>query len=137
MKKAKVLSVGAQVKIGNTLSGLFWIGAGIFGLFNHLVCSIAEIVFLAMAIICYVILLTYKKEKSDEMAETNMDAASADALHTVRLILMISALVIARVPGSFLSTLDWNDVFPSFLYMILGVLDVRIGVAFKQYEVEE
>ena len=137
MKKDSVLSVLDQVKINHTVRGILWGAAGIFGLFDNVICMAHHIVMLLLAIGCHIVLRMHKQEKSDEMSEANLNSARAYTLDFIQLVLLVIAVVVAVIPNRFLQILDWNHVLPGGLFIVLGLMDLAIGLTFKKLEKEE
>lgn len=137
MKRNSVLSFAAQIKLNHTIHGALWIAAGVFGLFDNLVCLILSTIMLISALTCTISSLVHKREQSDEMAEANIDKAEAITLDAAHCILLFTAITVTCIPNEALTALDWNSVLPNGLFILLGLLDVITGITFKHLEEEE
>ena len=64
------MSIGTQMFWGKIFVGCTWIGSGVFGIFDNLVCDILHIICLLSAIIVMVVLMRVDLEEDDEMVKS-------------------------------------------------------------------
>ena len=94
-QKATLVPVGQSIFWGQTATGIFWIGAGISGMFNTLLTNILFILFLSAGVVSLVKVLMIKGigDDGDEMSEYNYTKAKATAGTIMNMILCICSTV--------------------------------------------
>ena len=134
MKKS--MSYAEQIRMLKVVSGIAWIVVGIFGCFENVVCSIIQILALLVCIINIVRVSVAKKENSDEMADENLCKAKAKTLDIMHGIFCVIAIAAMFIFGRNTITLDWTKAIPAVFFIVLGVAELSVGVAFRKLEDE-
>lgn len=134
MKKS--MSYAEQIRLLKVVSGIAWIVVGISGCFENIVCSIIQILALLVCIINIVRVSVAKKENSDEMADENLCKAKAKTLDIMHGVFCVIAIAAMFVFGRNTITLDWTKAIPAVFFIVLGVAELSVGVAFRKLEDE-
>lgn len=134
MKKNETMSYADQIHMLNAVRGILWIFIGVLSCFESLVCTGLQIL---MLLICGGIIVRVamaKREASDEMAQENLCRAKAialDVMHGCFCIISIVAMILLRGKTA---EVDWAKVIPAVFFMILGVEELIVGIAFRKLE---
>ncbi|MDO4288776.1 MAG: hypothetical protein Q4C55_06265 [Eubacterium sp.] len=142
-KKKSILSVGKQVDLSYILRGILWFITGTLYLFDNELAFLLAILLslISIGLVCY--LGKAKKEAQDEMAEANLLDAQALALETLRIILLIIAIIGAAssVLNIFMDfgkiTFHFRLLLPAVSFCIIGVSDFLTGFYFRKLEAED
>lgn len=135
MKKKSALSIGSQIFLGKVLVGIFWLLAGVAGLFGNVPGHILQIIFLLGVAVLWTRLLRAKKEEGDEMADSNYMRAKATAgdwMHIVFCAATIAVPLMGFIPGS--EHWNWPRVMAWSFFMLIGIQDLITGIVFKKLE---
>ena len=98
--KKEPMSIGTQMFWGKIFVGCTWIGSGVFGIFDNLVCDILHIICLLSAIIVMVVLTRVDLEEDDEMAEYNYTKANAKTTRYMHIVFCVCSVLSAIGVGS-------------------------------------
>ena len=134
MKKS--MSFAEQIRLLKVISGVAWIVVGISGCFENIICSIIQVLALLVCITNIVRVSVAKKENSDEMADENLCKAKAKTLDMMHGIFCVIAIAAMFILGRNTITLDWSEVIPAAFFILLGVEELSVGVAFRKLEDE-
>ena len=138
-KEEKVVSIGTTIFWGETVAGIFWLGAGITGMFDNMVCHVLNILFLCAGLVSLAkVFKIYKTgDDSDEMAEYNYMKAKAKAGSALHRIICFMALG-TTVGYALLQNLDisWPRVVSYLFFVLMGVHNILIGLYFRKLEAE-
>lgn len=130
------MSFAEQIKLLKVVTGILWIVAGICSCFDNTVCSAIQMAACILGIIIIVGISVAKKEKSDEMADENLCKAKAKILDITHLSSCIIAIVAILIQGNTTITLDWSKAIPTAVFIILGIEELSVGIAFRKLEAE-
>ena len=140
MKKAeRVVSIRTTVFWGETVAGVFWIGAGLTGMFDNIACNILNILFLLAAIVSLVmVFMIYRTgDDSDEMAESNYLKAKANAGSMLHMVICSMALISTIFYDSMQGLdISWPKVLACLFFVLMGVHNLLIGLYFRKLEAE-
>lgn len=135
----KLVPIGKTIFWGETITGVFWIGAGLTGMFDNIVCHILNILFLLSGIISLVKVFKISRtgDDSDEMAEYNYLKAKASAGSMLHRIICFMALG-STVFYALMQDLDisWPRVVSYLFFVLMGVHNLLIGLYFRKLEAE-
>ena len=138
-KKERLVPVGAKIFWGQTVMGILWIGVGLTGMFDNLICNIIKILFLmaASVVLVKVSRICRIGDDSDEMAEYNYIKAQAKAGGTLHMVLCIASIVFALGFG-LVENMDisWTRIISLIFFVLLGVHNLLIGLYFRKLEAE-
>ena len=119
--------------------GILWIGAGLTGMFDNLICSILEMLFLMAAVVVSFKLSRIGRigDDGDEMAEYNFIKAQAKAGGALFMVLCIASIVFA-LGGGLLQNMDisWTRIISRVFFIFLGIHTLLIGLYFRKLEAE-
>ncbi len=115
-KENKVFPIGTSIFWNQTATGIFWLGAGLFGMFENLVCNILTTLFLLAGIAALAMAVKIDRigNDGDEMAEYNYTKANANAGNTLYLLLCVAS-IISAVGFDLIQDLAIN--WPSICYL--------------------
>jgi hypothetical protein len=138
-KKEGLVPIGAKIFWGQTVMGILWIGVGLTGMFDNLICNILKILFLIAAIIVLFKIIRIGKigDDGDEMAEHNFIKAQAKAGGALHMVLCIASMVFA-LGGGFVQNMDisWTRIISRIFFIFLGIHNLLIGLFFRKLEAE-
>ena len=138
-KEEKLVPIGTTIFWGQTATGIFWIGAGLTGMFDNLVCDVLNILFLLAGIISLVKVLKIGRtgDDGDEMAEYNYLKAKANAGSILHMIICFAS-VASTACYALLQDLDisWPRVVSYTFFVIMGIHNLLIGLFFRKLEAE-
>lgn len=138
-KEEKVVPIGTTIFWGETIAGVFWIGAGLTGMFNNIVCHILNILFLLAGIISLVMVFKIYRtgDDGDEMAEYNYLKAKASAgsmLHRIMCFMTIASTVCYALMQDL--DISWPRVVSYLFFVLMGFHNLMIGLYFRKLEAE-
>lgn len=138
-KEEKLVPIGTTIFWGETVAGIFWLCAGLTGMFDNIVCHILNILFLLSGIISIVkVFKIYRTgDDSDEMAEYNYLRAKASAgsmLHRILCFMALGSVVFYALLQDM--DISWPRVVSNLFYVLLGVHNLMIGLYFRKWEAE-
>ena len=135
--KKEPMSIGTQMFLGKIFVGCTWIGTGVFGMFDNLVCHIIRIICLVAAVTVMVVLMRVDLEEDDEMAEYNYTQANAKTTKYMHIV-FCACSVLSAVAMFFLKDLDitWYRVIPELFFLLMGIQNIITGVIFRKLEAE-
>lgn len=138
-KKESLVPVGTKIFWGQTVMGILWIGVGLNGMFDNLICNILKILFLIAAIIVLFKVIRIGKigDDGDEMAEYNFIKAQAKAGGTLFMLLCIASIVSA-LGFVLVENIDisWSRIIPLVFFVLMGIYNLLIGRYFRKLEAE-
>ena len=138
-KKESRIPVGARMFWGQTVMGILWIGVGLTGMFDNLICSILELLFLMAAIVALVKVNRINRigDDGDEMAEYNYIKAQAKAGGALFMVLGIASIVFSRGFG-LVENMDisWTRIIPRIFFVLMGIYHLLVGRFFRKLEAE-
>lgn len=138
-KKERLIPVGTKIFLGQTVMGILWIGVGLTGMFDNLICNILKILFLIAAIIVLFKVIRIGKigDDGDEMAEYNYTKAQAKAGGALYMVLCIASIVSVIWLG-LLQNMDisWSRIIPLVFFVLMGIHNLLIGLFFRKLEAE-
>ena len=138
-KKESRIPVGARMFWGQTVMGLLWIGVGLTGMFDNLICSILNLLFLMAAIVALVkgIRINRIGDDGDEMAEYNFIKAQAKAGGALFMVLCIVSIVFSLGFG-LVENMDisWTRIISHILFVLMGIYYLLVGRFFRKLEAE-
>ena len=119
--------------------GILWIGAGLTGMFDNLICNILKILFLMAA--CVVLIKVSRigriGDDGDEMAEYNYTKAQAKAGGVLHMVLCIASIVFALWFGLVQNMdISWSRIIPLIFFVLMGIHNLLIGLFFRKLEAE-
>lgn len=136
-REGKVFPIGTSIFWSQTATGIFWIGAGLIGMFDNIVCNILNVLFLLAGIAALAISIKIARigDDGDEMAEYNYTKANAG--NTLYLILCVASLV-ATVSFDLMQdlTIDWPRFISHLLFILIGAYNLLTGLFFRKLEAE-
>lgn len=139
MNSKKVFPVGKSIFWRKTISGIFWVFAGVAGVFDNLVCRILTILFLLAGVIALVLasIIDRSGNDADEMSDYNLLKAKANAGTVLENILCIVVIVFLLGSGFFQDLdINWSETVPQLFFVIEGVYSLLIGLSFRKLEDE-
>ena len=118
--------------------GILWIGAGLTGMFDNLICNILKILFLMAA--CVVLIKVSRigriGDDGDEMAEYNYIKAQAKAGGVLHMVLCIASIVFALWFGLVQNMdISW-EIISLIFFVLMGIHNLLIGLFFRKLEAE-
>ena len=135
--KKEPMSIGTQMFWGKIFVGCTWIGSGVFGIFDNLVCDILHIICLLSAIIVMVVLMRVDLEEDDEMAEYNYTKANAKTTRYMHIVYCVCSVLSAVVGGLLKDAgIPWHRVIPELFFLLMGIQNIITGVIFRKLEAE-
>ena len=138
-KKERLVPVGTKIFWGQTVMGILWIGVGLTGMFDNLICNILKILFLMAASVVWVKVAKIGRigDDGDEMAEYNYTKAQAKAGGALYMVLCIASIVFALGFG-LLQNMDigWSRIIPLVFFVLMGIHNLLIGLFFRKLEAE-
>lgn len=138
-REGKVFPIGTSIFWSQTATGIFWIGAGLIGMFDNIVCNILNVLFLLAGIAALAISIKIARigDDGDEMAECNYTKAKANAGNTLYLILCVASLV-STASFDLMQDLaiDWPRFISYLLFMLIGTYNLLTGLFFRKLDAE-
>ena len=138
-KKERLVPVGTKIFWGQTVMGILWIGVGLTGMFDNLICNILKILFLIAAIVVLFKVIRIGKigDDGDEMSEYNYTKAQAKAGGALYMVLCIASIVSVLGFG-LLQNMDigWSRIIPLVFFVLMGIHNLLIGLFFRKFEAE-
>ena len=138
-KKESRIPVGARMFWGQTVMGILWIGVGLTGMFDNLICSILELLFLMAAIVALVKVNRINRigDDGDEMAEYNFIKAQAKAGGALFMVLCIASIVFS-LGFSLVENMDisWTRIISHIFFVLMGIYHLLVGQFFRKLEAE-
>ena len=137
-KKERLIPVGTRIFWGQTVTGILWIGAGLTGMFDNLICNILKILFLMTAIVVLFKVIRIGKigDDGDEMAEYNYIKAQAKAGGVLHMVLCIASIVFALWFG-LVQNMDISlEIISLIFFVLMGIHNLLIGLFFRKLEAE-
>ena len=138
-KKESRIPVGARMFWGQTVMGILWIGVGLTGMFDNLICSILNLLFLMAAIVVLVkgIRINRIGDDGDEMAEYNFIKAQAKAGGALFMVLCIASIVFSLGFG-LVENMDisWTRIISHIFFVLMGIYNLLVGRFFRKLEAE-
>ena len=137
-KKERLIPVGTKIFWGQTVMGILWIGVGLTGMFDNLICDILKILFLIAAIVALgkVIRIGRIGDDGDEMAEYNYIKAQAKAGGVLHMVLCIASIVFALWFG-LVQNMDISlEIISLIFFVLMGIHNLLIGLFFRKLEAE-
>ena len=138
-KKERLVPVGTKIFWGQTVMGILWIGVGLTGMFDNLICNILKILFLMAA--CVVLVKVSRigpiGDDGDEMAEYNYTKAQAKAGGALYMVLCVASIV-SVLGFDLLQNMDisWSRIIPLVFFVLMGIHNLLIGLFFRKLEAE-
>ena len=138
-KEERFIPIGKKMFWGTTFVGIMWIGTGLAGMFDNLICNILAILFHIGAIVA--LLKVYRiiriGDDSDEMAEYNLIKAQAKAGGALFMVLCIASIVFLLVGGLVQNMdIDWMRIVPQIFFIIMAIYILFVGLFFRKLEAE-
>ena len=138
-KKESRIPVGARMFWGQTVVGILWIGVGLTGMFDNLICSILKLLFLMAASVALVKLSRIYRigDDGDEMAEYNYTKAQAKAGGMLFMLLCIATIVFSLGFG-LVENMDisWTRIISHIFFVLMGIYNLLVGRFFRKLEAE-
>ena len=138
-KKEGIVPIGTKIFWGQTVMGILWIGVGLTGMFDNLICNILKILFLMAASVVLVKVAKIGRigDDGDEMAEYNYTKAQAKAGGALYMVLCIASIVSVLGFG-LLQNMDisWSRIIPLVFFVLMGIHNLLIGLFFRKLEAE-
>ena len=138
-KKEGLIPVGTKIFWGQTVMGILWIGVGLTGMFDNLICNILKILFLMADSVVWVKVAKIGRigDDGDEMAEYNYTKAQAKAGGALYMVLCIASIVSVLGFG-LLQNMDigWSRIIPLVFFVLMGIHNLLIGLFFRKLEAE-
>ena len=138
-KKESRIPVGARMFWGQTVMGILWIGVGLTGIFDNLICSILRLLFLMAASVALVKVRRINRigDDGDEMAEYNFIKAQAKAGGALFMVLCIASIVFSLGFG-LVENMDisWTRIISHILFVLMGIYNLLVGRFFRKLEAE-
>jgi len=138
-KKERLVPVGTKIFWGQTVMGMLWIGVGLTGMFDNLICNILKILFLIAAIVVLgkVAKIGRIGDDGDEMAEYNYTKAQAKAGGALYMVLCIASIVSVLGFGLLQNmAIGWSRIIPLVFFVLMGIHNLLIGLFFRKLEAE-
>jgi len=138
-KKERLVPVGTKIFWGQTVMGILWIGVGLTGMFDNLICDILKILFLIAAIVVLgkVAKIGRIGDDGDEMAEYNYTKAQAKAGGALYMVLCIASIVSVLGFGLLQNmAIGWSRIIPLVFFVLMGIHNLLIGLFFRKLEAE-
>ena len=138
-KKEELIPVGTKIFWGQTVMGILWIGVGLTGMFDNLICSILKLLFLMAAIVALVKVSRINRigDDGDEMAEYNYIKAQAKAGGVLYMVLCIVAIVFPLGFGLVQNMdISWTRIISYSFFIPVGIHNLLIGLFFRKLEAE-
>lgn len=137
-KKAKEpMSIGMQMFWGKIFIGCAWIGSGICGIFDNLLCNILHIVCLAAAVAVMVVLMRVDLEEDDEMSQHNYTEAKAKTTNVMHIVFCICSILSALFFGLLKNAdLPWHRIVAEMFFLLMGIQNIVTGIIFQRLEAE-
>ena len=138
-KKESRIPVGVRMFWGQTVMGISWIGVGLTGMFDNLICSILRLLFLMAAIVALFMVNRMNRigDDGDEMAEYNYIKAQAKAGGALFMVLSIASIVFSL--GSGLAEnmdISWTRMISRIFFVLMGIYNLLVGRFFRKLEAE-
>ena len=137
-KKERLVPVGTKIFWGQTVMGMLWIGVGLTGMFDNLICNILKILFLMAACVVLVKVSRIGRigDDGDEMAEYNYIKAQAKAGGVLHMVLCIASIVFALWFG-LVQNMDISlEIISLIFFVLMGIHNLLIGLFFRKLEAE-
>ena len=138
-KKEGLVPIGAKIFWGQTVMGILWIGVGLTGIFDNLICDILKILFLMAAIVVLVKVSRINRigDDSDEMAEYNYIKAQAKAGGALLMVLCIASIVFS-LGFDLVENMDisWTRIISHIFFVLMGIYNLLVGRFFRKLEAE-
>ncbi len=138
-KEERRIPVGTKIFWGQTVMGILWIGVGLTGMFDNLICNILKILFLMAASVVWVKVAKIGRigDDGDEMAEYNYTKAQAKAGGALYMVLCVASIVSVLGFG-LLQNMDisWSRIIPLVFFVLMGIHNLLIGLFFRKLEAE-
>ena len=138
-KKESRIPVGARMFWGQTVMGILWIGVGLTGMFDNLICSILKLLFLMAAIVALVKVSRINRigDDGDEMAEYNYIKAQAKAGGALFMALCIASIVFSLGFG-LVENMDISltRIISHIFFVLMGIYNLLVGRFFRKLEAE-
>ena len=138
-KNERLIPVGTKIFWGQTVMGILWTSIGLMDMFDNLICSILEMLFLMAAVVVSLKLSRIERigDDGDEMSEYNFIKAQAKAGGTLHMVLCIASIVLA-LGGGFVQNMDisWTRIISRIFFIFLGIHNLLIGLYFRKLEAE-
>ena len=135
--KKEPMPIGKQIFLSKIFVGCTWIGSGVFGMFDNLVCNILHLLCFAAAVTVMVVLMRTDLEEDDEMAEYNYTKANAKTTTVMHIIFCIgsvlSAIVVVLLKDA---NIPWYRVIPEMFFLLMGIQNIVTGIIFRKLEAE-
>ena len=138
-KNERLIPVGTKIFWGQTVMGILWIGVGLMDMFDNLICSILEMLFLVAAIVVLgkVNRINRIGDDGDEMAEYNYIKAQAKAGGVLYMVLCIAAIVFPLGFGLVQNMdISWTRIISYSFFIPVGIHNLLIGLFFRKLEAE-
>ena len=138
-KKERLVPVGTKIFWGQTVMGMLWIGVGLTGMFDNLICNILKILFLMAASVVWVKVAKIGRigDDGDEMAEYNYTKAQAKAGGALYMVLCIASIVSVLGFGLLQNmAIGWSRIIPLVFFVLMGIHNLLIGLFFRKLEAE-
>lgn len=135
----KIVPIGTTIFWGQTATGIFWIGAGLAGMFNNLVCNILSILFLLAGIVALakVFRIGRNGDDGDEMAEYNYTKAKANAGSVLHIVLCVVSIASVLEFGLMQDLeISWPRIVSNLCFVLMGIHNLLIGLFFRKLEAE-
>ena len=138
-KKERTIPVGTKMFWGQTVMGILWIGAGLTGMFDNLICSILKMLFLMAAVVVLVKVNRIVRigDDGDEMAEYNYIKAQAKAGGALFMVLCIASIVFT-IGFGLVENMDirWPRIISQIFFVLMGIYNLLVGRFFRKLEAE-
>lgn len=138
-KKERLIPVGTRIFWGQTVMGILWIGVGLTGMFDNLICDILNILFHMAVIVALVKVIRIGRigDDGDEMAEYNFIKAQAKAGGALYMVLSIASIVFA-IGFGLVQNMDisWTRIISLIFFVLMGIYNLLIGLFFRKLEAE-
>ena len=138
-KKERTIPVGTKMFWGQTVMGILWIGAGLTGMFDNLICSILKMLFLMAAVVVLVKVNRIVRigDDGDEMAEYNYTKAQAKAGGALFMVLCIASIVFT-IGFGIVENMDirWPRIISQIFFVLMGIYNLLVGRFFRKLEAE-
>ena len=136
MKKEQ-MSIGKQMFWGKIFAGCSWLGSGVFGMFDNLLCHGLHMLSLSSAIVVMVMLMRADLEEDDEMSEYNYTKANAKTTRYMHIVFCVCSVLSAIVFGLLKDAdIPWHRVIPETFFLLMGIQNIITGIIFRKLEAE-
>ena len=135
-KEERLIPIGKKMFWGTTFVGIMWIGTGLAGMFDNLICNILAILFHIGAIVA--LLKVYRIIRiGDDSDEYNLIKAQAKAGGALIMVLCIASIVFLLVGGLVQNMdIDWMRIVPQIFFIIMAIYILFVGLFFRKLEAE-